>query len=337
MRILRIVLIFIFVLAGLYLIACLFIPGDYKIERSETFNAPVDIVYEKVSSFRKWEKWNPWHDKDPELKTLFSSDDGSKGSYCKWKGTKGEGRLVMTENIENASLKYHIFIEKPYPSESDGYLTLEPNGNETKVTWGFVGSNPFYLRVINLFIDKTFGPDFEKGLNLLKSLAENDAAILRNEYFGYRIKQSEIEPLKLGYIRKALLFEDVDEFFVKGYEKITTEAKNCNFKINGPRLALFYGRDEINSISNIALAVPIEGDSTLGHDLAIMDFKGHKALLLDYYGGYKSNAKAYKALDNFVRNKGYRTKKPVIEQYITGPSQQKDSLKWHTKIWYLLD
>jgi effector-binding domain-containing protein len=336
-RLIKIIFLFLFVIAALYFGASVFIPAKYTIERTETLNAPVDIVFEQVSHFKNWEKWSPWKEKDPEMKALFGPNDGKTGSYWLWKSSSGDGRMTSTNIIDQKEINYHLSYSKPYPSESDGSIKLEAQDNMTKVTWTMEGSNPFHLRVLNLLMDKKIGPDFEKGLQLLKVIAEKEASIFQNEYYGYRIKETRFGGSKIGFVRETVLFEEMDEFFTKNYAKIKEEATNCGFRIDGEPMALFYRWDYTNTVANIAAAIPIMGDSTLGNDCEMMQLQPQQALLLNYYGGYKSSANAYKALDNYVRNKKLRTQKPVIEEYIIGPKQQRDSSKWFTKIWYLLD
>jgi len=337
MRLIRIILIFIFVVGGLYLLACIFIPAKYQIERVQTVNAPTDIVFEQVASLKSWEQWSPLNEKDPDLKSLFSPNSGKEGSYWLWKGDRGgEGRMTITEIIDLQKIAYHLSIEKPYKSETDGYLSIVPSGNQTIVTWTAEGTNPFYLRVLNLMMDSWIGPDFEKGLTTLKTIVEKEANIFKNEYFGYRIKEMRYGGNKIGYIKKTILLDEIDAFFIKSNTKIITEAKNCNFKIDGQPMALFYRWDYANGVATIAAAIPVMGDSTLGDDIGLMQIQPQKALLLNYYGGYKSSEKAYTALDNYLKNKSLIKKSPVIEEYIIGPKQQRDSAKWHTKIWYLL-
>ncbi|MFM9945173.1 MAG: SRPBCC family protein [Bacteroidia bacterium] len=337
MRIIRIIFIFIFVIVGLYLLASLFIPSRYTIERSKTFNAPKDIVFEQIASFKDWEKWSPRKERDPKMKSLFGPGDLKVGSYWLWKGKKaGEGRITATEVKDQHQILYHLSLNSPFKSELDGNIKLESNGNQTKVIWVEEGTNPFYLRVLNLFMNKKIGPDLERGLELLKTMAESESEILKKEYFGYRIKETRFAGAKVGYVKKAIIMDELDEFFVKNYTKIKSEAKNCNFKIDGQPMALFYRWDYANGVATVAAAIPMQGDSTLGEDIGLMQLQPQKALLLNYYGGYKSSINAYRALDNFARNNNLRLSKPVIEEYIIGPKTQPDSTRWHTKIWYLL-
>lgn len=320
------------------MVASLFIPSKFTVERSQTFNAPADIVFEQIVSFKNWETWSPLKEKDPKMKSLFGPNSGNEGSYWLWKGSKaGEGRMTNTGIKNQEQISYHLSLEKPYKSESDGYIKLEPNGNQTTVTWVIEGTNPFHLRVLNLMMDKWIGPDFEKGLELLKTIAEKETEIFQHDYFGYRIKETKFNGSKIGYVKKTIVIEELDEFFTKNYAKITSEAKNCNFKIDGHPMALFYRWDYTNGVTTVAAAIPLMGDSTLGEDYSLMQLQPQKALLLNYYGGYKSMANPYKALDNYIRNKNLKQVKPVIKEYIIGPKEQRDSTKWFTKIWYLLE
>jgi effector-binding domain-containing protein len=337
MRILRITFIFIFVIISLYLLGSLFIPGQYKVERSVLINAPADIVFEQMASFKRWEKWNEFSANDPEIKSLFGGQNGKVNSYWLWKSKQsGKGRITTTAFKDQSLVSYHLTMESPFKSESDGSLIIETNENQTKVTWLVEGTNPFHLKVLNLIMDKKIGPDCVKGLGRLKEISEKESSILQNEYFGYRIKETKFNGTKIGYIKKAIIIDELNEFFIKSYNKIKEEASNCNFKIEASPLALYYRWDNTNGVATVAAALPLTGDSTLGNDIGLMQLQTQKALLLNYYGGYKSTQKAYKALDNYLINKNLRLSRPVIEEYIIGPKQQADSSRWYTKIWYLL-
>ena len=125
MRIIRIIFTFIFVIIGLYLVASLFIPSNYKVERTITLSAPTDIVFEQIASFKNWEKWSSGKYKDPEMKTLFGPNAEKAGSYWLWKGDKvGEGRMTCTDIEDQKKLSYHLSLSKPYESESDGYIMI---------------------------------------------------------------------------------------------------------------------------------------------------------------------------------------------------------------------
>ena len=64
-----------------------------------------------------------------------------------------------------------------FKSVNDMTMTFVPegaDGSQTRVTWTMVGPQTFMTKVMGLFtsMDKMVGPDFEKGLQQLKAVAE---------------------------------------------------------------------------------------------------------------------------------------------------------------------
>lgn len=338
MKILKIIILFLLVTTGLYLGACFFLPKNYTIEKTLLINSPADLVFEQVQYMENWKNWNPFLKENSEMSSLISADDGKENSYMRWKNKNGQEGKVTVLKIENLKkINYELTVEKPKPVTIVGYITFEPQGNNTSVTFHFEGSNHYYLRILNIFIEKKYKKDLEKTLELLAEASVKEYEILKNEYFGYKIKEAIFEERNVGYLRKTIEYETLNEFFENNFKKIKTEAKNCNFKITGNNLSLFYKPDDINRVFNVAAAIPIEGDSTLGEDFALMKLEKHKAIYLNYYGGYFNARNAEVALSNFVRNKKIKSKKPIIREHIKGPEQEPDSNKWHTVIWFLIN
>ena len=57
-----------------------------------------------------------------------------------------------------------------------GHLLVDKvDENQTMVTWGFAGRNPFPMNILILFVnfEKAVGKDFEEGLESLKKTLEN--------------------------------------------------------------------------------------------------------------------------------------------------------------------
>jgi hypothetical protein len=67
---------------------------------------------------------------------------------------------------------------KPFAASNQTVFDLAPSGASTQVTWTMKGNNNFVAKFFGLFMDmdKMVGPDFEKGLGMLKQQAEAEAA-----------------------------------------------------------------------------------------------------------------------------------------------------------------
>ena len=151
-------------------------PRTYTVQRSTTVHAPADRIYEEVVDFHRWTAWSPWEDLDPDLQRTYSGPAQGPGSVYEWSGNRkaGAGRMEIVEALPGSRVAVDLSFVKPFRSRSTTTFTMEPAGEETRVTWTMSGPRTLGLKVMGLFtsMDKLVGGDFEKGLSRLKSVAE---------------------------------------------------------------------------------------------------------------------------------------------------------------------
>ncbi len=152
----------------------------YVVERAATIGAPAEQVHEYLADFHRWTEWSPWEDLDPDLRRTYSGPDSGIGAIYEWSGNRkaGEGRMEIIEAVDVAKLKIALDFLKPFKSSSTIAFDLQPEGGTTRVTWTMVGPKTLVIRAMGLFksMDKMVGPDFEKGLEQLKAVAEQSDA-----------------------------------------------------------------------------------------------------------------------------------------------------------------
>ena len=141
-----------------------FISG--KIEVSIEIEAPVVIVYEKVTDLQTWPTWAPWWKKDSTMTTVYSGQKSGLGAKMSWSGLDGGGSLEIVEANFTKNLKNELFFEGMPPSYH--IWTFEEIGNVTRVTWSFQDELPFYVHFMQLFISS----ELEEGLIGLKNNCE---------------------------------------------------------------------------------------------------------------------------------------------------------------------
>ena len=141
-----------------------FISG--KIEVSIEIEAPVVIVYEKVTDLQTWPTWAPWWKKDSTMTTVYSGQKSGLGAKMSWSGLDGGGSLEIVEANFTKNLKNELFFEGMPPSYHT--WTFEETDKGTRVTWSFQDELPFYVHFMQLFIS----PELEEGLIGLKKLCE---------------------------------------------------------------------------------------------------------------------------------------------------------------------
>ena len=173
--------IFLYVLAAivaLIVVLGLIAPNSYQAKRSIIINRALPETFTYLKSIKNQNNWSPWKKKDPNMTQTFEGTDGEIGFISKWKGNKnvGEGEQEIVSIVENESIDTELRFLKPWKSQSIGHLLVDKvDDNQTLVTWGFSGRNPFPFNIFMLFFnfEKAVGKDFEEGLESLKNILEN--------------------------------------------------------------------------------------------------------------------------------------------------------------------
>ena len=152
-------------------------PSTYRVEQSATMNATAPVVFAQVNDFHKWNAWSPWAKLDPAMKQTFEGAPAGTGAVYTWAGNSdvGEGRMTINESRPSDLVKIKLEFLKPFAASSDTTFTLQPEGNQTKVTWMMVGDKNFIAKAFGLVMnmDKMVGSDFEKGLAQMKLVVES--------------------------------------------------------------------------------------------------------------------------------------------------------------------
>lgn len=165
--------------AVLLAILCIVIavqPGDFRVSRSMTMNAPPEAVFAEVNDFHRWEAWSPWAKMDPDAKATYEGPSSGVGSVFHWDGDAnvGAGNMTIVESKPSERIGIKLEFIRPFAGTSDTEFTFKPEGNGTTITWTMSGKNNFVAKAIGLVIDcdTMIGGEFEKGLANIKSIVE---------------------------------------------------------------------------------------------------------------------------------------------------------------------
>lgn len=151
-------------------------PNTFVVERTATINASPEKVAALVNDFHNWSKWSPWAQLDPAMKVSYSGAASGQGAIYEWDGNSkvGAGRMEIV-SVTPAKTTIKLDFLKPFASRSTTNFLIEPEGTGTRVTWVMDGPLEFFPgKLMSVFtsMDKTIGPDFDRGLDNLKAQAE---------------------------------------------------------------------------------------------------------------------------------------------------------------------
>lgn len=163
-------------IVAIVVIGGVILPKDYRVERSVLVSAPADLAYAQVSNLERWNDWSPWKKMDPSMKVTYGDKKEGVGASYAWDGeAAGKGELTIKTAEPGKSLT--TFVDFGARGQSDGYWRFEPSGEETRVTWGFSGTNKgIFGGWFSMMMDDMVGAQFLEGLQGIKLLAEKDAA-----------------------------------------------------------------------------------------------------------------------------------------------------------------
>jgi effector-binding domain-containing protein len=104
----------------------------------------------------------------------------------------------------------------------------------------------------------------------------------------------------------------------------------------GAPSGLYYVWDEAGQKADLAAGIPVNAAAQLeGVDL--IELPAGKAVAVDYYGPYSGSGEAHYALDDYLNARCWKFKGPAIEEYITDPGTEPDTMKWLTRVIYFYE
>jgi carbon monoxide dehydrogenase subunit G len=153
-------------------------PDTFSVQRSARIQAPADQVHALINDLHRFNRWNPYEKKDPNLKGSYSGPAAGPGATYAFEGNKnvGKGSLRIVDS-QPGQVTMELHMIEPMEGRNTVRFTLVPQGGATEVTWAMQGASPFIGKLMGLVfdMDKMIGGDFEAGLAALKTLAEQKA------------------------------------------------------------------------------------------------------------------------------------------------------------------
>lgn len=337
MKVLKILGIVLLVLVLALVAIGLIAPKTYDIKRDIVINASNDVVFKNVSHYSEFPKWSPWQELDPTMKTNLEGTDGTVGAKYSWVGNDkvGSGSMTITKVEPGKTVEHDLQFLKPFESRSNTYMIVEEAEGGQKVTWGMKGESDFVSRIFMTFMggmDKAVGGDYEKGLNKLKALSEAGGSTAA----AYTVSEAEWALKTCLSKREVVAFQDLAGFFGNHYPKMYDAITKAGAKPGIP-LGVYYMYDEANMRTDMAAAIPYEGAKVTSKEYPELTLPAQKGYSIDYYGDYQLMKPAYDAMAGKLKELGRENPDMVIEEYISDPMTEKDTAKWHTKIYFFVN
>ena len=330
------ILIAILVLLLILVIALMFLsPKKMTLEESIIIDAPANMIYNQVNDFKQWPQWSPWNKLDPNAINSYSKNSSGVGAQWSWKGNDkiGEGTQKIIAVDPGKSVKTSLEFNG-FDGTSLSNWTFEPDGEKTKVTWDFDGAETSLIfRPFNLIMKGGLEDTYKEGLSNIKALVEK--RVKTKVYNGFKINEVKIPEKNYLAIRQEVKMDNVQQFYGRTLPSLIGKVNAVGVEMDGKEGALFYKWNESNGMTDMAVCIPIKEIASVP-GATLVTLAPSRAVQVDYYGDYKGSADAHYAIDEYLNDYGLLTNVPIVEEYVTDTTVEKDPKKWLTKITYYI-
>ncbi len=325
-RIIKIFAILILIIAA---IGFIFFPGKINMERSISINKSAHLTYNYISDLKNWNSWSPWYKKDPNAKYELDGVTNGVGSTLKWQSEKkevGNGSMSFSELKPDSLVRIKMAMEG---SEAGAYFRVEPEGENSKVTWGFegdMGANPL-LRIMGGLMKGMLESDFDSGLADLKKNLE-----AMEDVPEYKLEEVMVPAGNYLYVKDSANEQSIGEHLGKDYGMIGQAMGKQKLQMAGAPFAIYYTSNDNAWTFDAGMMVDKKGKDD-GNVKAGERMEGN-AVVVHYFGPYMGSAKAHKQAQEYIGKNNKTITGAPWEVYVTDPGMEKDTMKWQTDVYY---
>ncbi|MEQ8323560.1 MAG: SRPBCC family protein [Vicingaceae bacterium] len=329
------ILIILGVVVAIILGIALILPNSAHVERSIEINAPVSVIFDQVSDYKKNSNWSPWFEKDPDMEIIWGEvTEGLNASY-QWSGNKdvGSGDMKTIELEENTMIKNEVnFMGRGSSMATWKFEASEDSEDLTKVTWSLDAGLAWPVeRYFGLFFDGMVGPDYERGLEKLKMVCEALPVPVT-----YQVVQEDIYEITYLGVKDSVSLAEIGPAMDKAYDEITTVMFDNDLEVRGYPIAIYYAWNETEGYCVFEAGLPV----LAGTEVKLNDRVQMKivpagiAAKVVHQGTYDKLNEAHFAVDQWIAENGKEMRGAPWEVYISDHNNEPDSTKWHTEIFY---
>ncbi len=309
-------------------------PVKQTADRSVTIQAPAADVFKRISRLEYFTQFAVWCKSDTAARYQFSGIDGTTGASTEWQGDpflSGEGKMTITAVDPGKSITQSIEFISPKKRKAISVFTLSEANGVTTVTWHFEIPTPRPWNIFNLFssLDKEMGNDFETSLNTLRDMVQSTPGLTPLKEFA--VQEVDLPAATYLQVKQQIRKDDISTFCAQHFPLLKNELIRSNLPV-GINTGIIYTW-EPGAVAEFATGIKVpEGTKTQNHIMQVYELPAAKALQVSYFGNYGKEADAYASIDKYIADKKLKRLFPALEEYVRGPVNETDTLKWETRI-----
>ncbi|HCX22652.1 MAG: hypothetical protein CMB80_06050 [Flammeovirgaceae bacterium] len=289
----------------------------FHVEKSIIIDSSPQTVYELVSNLSHWNKWSPWLVLEPEAKFNVAAD----GDSYTWEGERvGSGEMKVLKREENKAVNYDLHFLKPWKSQADIRFEIKEHGKQTKVIWLMDSKLPFFMFFLKNMMVAMLGMDFNRGLNMLKDLAEDGEVHSKLDFMG----ETEYPGCTYIGISRETAIDEMGPTMEQDFGMLMEYMGDKTDKISSEPVTIYHKFEMVKGKAKYTAAIPV---SEVPDNLPSGVITGHipktRIYKLRHTGKYDHLGNPWSAMMNLQRAKVFKPAKGIhpFESYMNSPAE----------------
>lgn len=300
-----------------------------NIDRSILINKKPAEVFPLINDFTNWETWSPWLILEEGVEVTVRDDK----KHYSWKGQlTGEGNMTIINEKENESVECDLMFLKPWKSQAKVGFQLKAEGEGTRVNWTMQSSLPFFLFFMKKMMEAAIGMDYDRGLNMLKDLAEQGQVRSKLNFKG----NGNFEGCNYIGIKTSCSFDQMKDKMSADYGKLMEYTADKQDLISGNPFTIYHKWDMVKRQCTYTACIPVsKTPENLDSGMIKGNIPATKTYSVQHTGPYRHIGNAWSSLHMRQRAKHFKFNKGIdpIEVYLNNPMETPEN-ELETEIYF---
>lgn len=196
----------------------------YRVEKSVVIHADRHRIYKLARNVRLSRSWSPWLLADPDCLVTYSED----GTSYAWEGKiSGAGENKVIAEVTNERFDSNLLFLKPWKSRAAVSMSFQEIGQGVLVTWTLESSLPPFLFWMKKMMIALIGMDYQRGLQMLKVVAETGQLNFRLEFPGFQ----EFQKCPFIGVRNQCSIDGIAENMKNDFQKVHSSTQHLGINL----------------------------------------------------------------------------------------------------------
>jgi effector-binding domain-containing protein len=317
MKAIKIILITLATLIGLFIVVGLFLPSEMHLEKSIEIDTPPNVPYMQVANLKNMSEWDPWSKIDSNMVAKFQVH--YLELIINVNNDVGVGSMTITKSTQFEYIDSDLNFGDQGLATS--YYKFEKLGdNKIKVTWGFDSDmdTPILGGYISFFMGFVIEAQYEQGLKTLKSVSK--AIENKRDLSGAQISFEEVKSQKVICISGATTQDDqnVSSLFGKNYGQLMSNVQVNEMEQAGARMTInTKWEDNKYEFMNCIPVEDVKGE--LSASVEVKDTYAGPTAKIIHTGPYADMEKTYEDIRAFTEQSKFEIVGNPWEVYVNDP------------------